>query len=87
MFQDENGRHVSVEVAIMLKVADGTSGSVGTSASVSLLDWYDLDQELILVLERPVPCQDLLDYIGDHDGCLQEDEAKVRCCVFSTAGT
>ena len=87
MFQDKKGQQVSVEVAIMLKIADGTTGSVGTSASVSLLDWYDLDQELILVLERPVPCQDLLDYISDHRGCLQEEEAKVRCCVFSTTGT
>ena len=58
MFQDKNGKEISVEVAIMLKLDAGTQGSVGTSAPVSLLDWsdldwYNLDQELILVLERP----------------------------------
>ncbi|TMS13889.1 Serine/threonine-protein kinase pim-1, partial [Larimichthys crocea] len=44
---DNNGKKISVEVAIMLKLAEGTTG-VGTSASVALLDWYDLDKELIL---------------------------------------
>ncbi|KAM9337138.1 serine/threonine-protein kinase pim-1-like [Symphorus nematophorus] len=71
------GQKLSVEVAIMLKIADGTKGAVGTSAPVSLLDWYDLDQELILVLERPVPCKDLLDFIKERGGSLQEEEAKV----------
>uniref|UniRef100_A0A3B4YH28 non-specific serine/threonine protein kinase n=1 Tax=Seriola lalandi dorsalis TaxID=1841481 RepID=A0A3B4YH28_SERLL len=37
--------------------------SLGTSAPVSLLDWYDLGQKLILVLERPVPCEDLFTYL------------------------
>uniref|UniRef100_A0A3Q3WC08 Serine/threonine-protein kinase n=1 Tax=Mola mola TaxID=94237 RepID=A0A3Q3WC08_MOLML len=60
---------LSAEVAIMLKLASKTRGSVEESAPVSLLDWYDLDQELILVLERPVPCKDLSHYIkanGDY---------------------
>ncbi|KAM9367043.1 serine/threonine-protein kinase pim-2-like [Symphorus nematophorus] len=74
---DDEGRQLSVEVAIMLKIADGTTGSVGTSAPVSLLDWYDLDQELILVLERPVPCKDLWDYVNDRGGFLPEEEAKI----------
>jgi len=49
-----------------------------TSAVEALLDWYDLDLELILVLERPVLCMDLLDdrnSLGHH---LPEDQAKVR---------
>ncbi|XP_044077665.1 serine/threonine-protein kinase pim-1-like isoform X2 [Siniperca chuatsi] len=74
---DKNGRQLSVEVAIMLKLAGGTTGSVATAAPVSLLDWYDLDQELILVLERPIPSQDLLKYIEVNGGSLQEEEAKL----------
>lgn len=66
-----------MEVAVMLKLAAKNNGSVGTSAPVSLLDWYDLGKELILVQERPVPCEDLLQYIEDNGGSLQEDEAKV----------
>jgi len=61
----------------MLKLAAETTGSVGTSVPVSLLDWYDLDLELILVLERPVPCDDLFNYIEDNGGALEEEEAKV----------
>lgn len=79
LFQDQNGKVLSIEVAIMLKLAAKTSGSVGTSAPVSLLDWYDLDQELILVLERPVPSKDLFQYNTDKGGSLQEEEAKVSC--------
>ncbi|TDH05287.1 hypothetical protein EPR50_G00141170 [Perca flavescens] len=74
---DQNGKQLSAEVAVMLKLAAGTSGSVGTSASVSLLDWYDLNQELILVLERPVPSKDLLNYIEDNGGSLPEEQTKI----------
>uniref|UniRef100_A0A3Q3EUX4 Serine/threonine-protein kinase n=1 Tax=Labrus bergylta TaxID=56723 RepID=A0A3Q3EUX4_9LABR len=55
---------------------------MGTSASVSLLDWYDLDEELILVLERPVPSKDLLNYTRDKGGALQEEEAKVSLKIL-----
>ncbi|XP_039463619.1 uncharacterized protein LOC116322459 [Oreochromis aureus] len=52
---DESGKKLSVEVAIMVKLAGEAEGSVGISAPVSLLEWFDLGKELILVLERPVP--------------------------------
>ncbi|XP_072231757.1 serine/threonine-protein kinase pim-1-like [Leuresthes tenuis] len=74
---DKNGRQISVEVAVMLKLESSTASSVGHSAPVSLLDWYDLQQELILVLERPMPAEDLAHYIEEHGGSLQEDEAKI----------
>ncbi len=61
----------------MLKFMAETDGSVGTSAPVSLLDWYDLENELILVMERPVPCTDLLQYVKDNGGSMPEDKAKV----------
>ncbi|XP_053180443.1 serine/threonine-protein kinase pim-1-like [Scomber japonicus] len=69
---DENGNQLSVEVAMMLKLR-----SAGHSAPVSMLDWYDLDEELILVLERPVPAVDLYEYIEANRGPLQEEEAKI----------
>lgn len=71
-FQDKNGKQLSVEVAIMMKLE-------GTSAPVSLLDWYDLDLELVLVMERPVPAIDLSDYIEVNGGSLSEEKAKVSC--------
>ncbi|XP_067106422.1 serine/threonine-protein kinase pim-2-like [Osmerus mordax] len=52
-------------------------GGGGSQAAVALLDWYELDQELIMVLERPVPAVDLFDYIQERGGFLAEDQAKV----------
>ncbi|XP_071376001.1 serine/threonine-protein kinase pim-2-like [Centroberyx affinis] len=66
-----------LEVVLLMKVAAGP-GSVGQTAAVALLDWYDLDQELILVLERPSPCMDLSDYLNASGGVLQEREAKIH---------
>uniref|UniRef100_A0A3B3V9A5 non-specific serine/threonine protein kinase n=1 Tax=Poecilia latipinna TaxID=48699 RepID=A0A3B3V9A5_9TELE len=33
--------------------------SSGQLALVSLLDWYELEEELVLVMERPMPSEDL----------------------------
>lgn len=59
----------------MMRVV-GRQNLVGQSAAVTLLDWYDLDQEILLVMERPVPSMDLLDYVNSFDS-LTEDQAKV----------
>ncbi|XP_071376014.1 serine/threonine-protein kinase pim-2-like [Centroberyx affinis] len=74
----QNGKtcDLPLEVVLLMKVAAGP-GSVGQTAAVALLDWYDLDQELILVLERPSPCMDLSDYLNASGGFLQEREAKI----------
>ncbi|XP_015228085.1 PREDICTED: serine/threonine-protein kinase pim-3-like, partial [Cyprinodon variegatus] len=74
---DENGKQMPSEVAIMLKLRDKTTSSVGQSAIVSLLDWYDLNKELILVLERPMPAEDLFDYIRKHKGHITMKNAKI----------
>ncbi|KAL7389343.1 hypothetical protein ABVT39_002090 [Epinephelus coioides] len=71
----------------MRKLAAGSRRTVRMSAPVSLLDWYDLDQELILVLERPVPALDLLKYAKDNGGSLQEEEAKVPLPTALQSGT
>ena len=52
-------------------------GPVGHSSSISLLEWYILENELILVLERPDHSQDLHKYRHSKGGCLPEHEAKV----------
>uniref|UniRef100_A0A3B4ZZZ0 Serine/threonine-protein kinase n=1 Tax=Stegastes partitus TaxID=144197 RepID=A0A3B4ZZZ0_9TELE len=70
-----NGKQLSIEVVAMLKIQARAAGPVGT---ISLLDWYDLGQELILVLERPVPCEDLCDYVAGKGGSLEEEAAKVE---------
>ncbi|KAM7018084.1 serine/threonine-protein kinase pim-2-like [Tautogolabrus adspersus] len=69
-------RTLPLEVAVMMKLAKGAAGEEGKSASISLLDFYDLEQELILVLERPVPAVDLLKYIEVRGGSLQEEEGR-----------
>ncbi|XP_041638541.1 serine/threonine-protein kinase pim-1-like [Cheilinus undulatus] len=67
--------NIILEVAFMLK-ATGLKGEVGQSAAVSLLDWYSLDDRLILVMERPTPCLDLQQHLNKRGGKLREDEAK-----------
>ncbi|XP_032430676.1 serine/threonine protein kinase KIN1-like [Xiphophorus hellerii] len=74
---DENGREMALEVAIMLKLKNLSSSSSGQLATVSLLDWYELEEELLIVMERPTPSQDLNDYLDENGGCLHEEEAKV----------
>ncbi|PWA22462.1 serine/threonine-protein kinase pim-2-like [Gambusia affinis] len=72
--KDENGRELAMETVIMLKLRSAT---VPQLAMVSLLDWYDLDQELILVMERPMFAEDLLVFLKERGGCLNEKEAKI----------
>ncbi|CAJ1084093.1 serine/threonine-protein kinase pim-1-like [Xyrichtys novacula] len=72
--KEENIDSVPLEVVMMQKVQSGTPG---TSAAVALLDWYDLEEELILILERPVPCMDLYDVLTK--GCrMTENEIHSR---------
>lgn len=78
VMQAEDGKGLSVEVAIMLKLQDGKTGQLLNSTSVSLLDWYNLQEEQILVLEQPIPAQDLLQFIEVNGGCVKEGVAKVR---------
>ncbi|XP_059184839.1 serine/threonine-protein kinase pim-2-like [Centropristis striata] len=66
---------VPLEVLLMLRVAGGAE-SLGKHAAVTLLDWYDLGPEVLLVMERPVPCEDLLTYLDNNNGFLREDQTK-----------
>ena len=72
---------IPVEVALMHRVAGGPE-SVGKFTTVSLLDWFYLDQDLILVTERPVPSEVLTTYLDSQGGVIEEQEAKVlKLCV------
>lgn len=63
------------EVLLMLVTAGGPE-SKGKSAAIALLDWCDLDEQIVLVMERPVNCRNLVSYM---DQCpLQEALLKVR---------
>lgn len=76
-FQHINGEPYMVpnEVLLMLVTAGGPE-SKGKSAVITLLDWCDLDEQIVLVMERPVNCRSLINYM-DH--CpLQEALLKVR---------
>ncbi|XP_047197684.1 serine/threonine-protein kinase pim-1-like [Hippoglossus stenolepis] len=64
------------EVLLMHKAA-GEPVTVGKSAAVSILDWYDLDQEVLLVMERPVPSMELLRFMDENCGLIAEDVAKI----------
>uniref|UniRef100_A0A3Q0RWW7 non-specific serine/threonine protein kinase n=1 Tax=Amphilophus citrinellus TaxID=61819 RepID=A0A3Q0RWW7_AMPCI len=68
---------IPLEVLLMLKVG-GEPLSVGTSPAVSLLDWCDLEEEVLLVMERPVPCMSLHSYMENNGGPLEEHVAKVQ---------
>ena len=68
-----------LEVSLMLRAAEDRPDPGGPGAVVLLLDWFQLDQELILVQERPSACVDLLSYMESKGGRLQEQDAKV--CV------
>ena len=79
MFQTLNGQltDVPLEVSLMLRASEDQPDSEAPGAVVLLLDWFRLDQELILVQERPRASVDLLAYMRSKGGQLQEQDAKV----------
>ncbi|XP_047196234.1 serine/threonine-protein kinase pim-1 [Hippoglossus stenolepis] len=64
------------EVLLMVRVAS-VPGSGDKSAAVSFIEWYNLDQEIILIMERPVPAVDLSAYIQCNGHQLDEGTAKI----------
>lgn len=62
--------------------AGGGPETLGQHAAVSLIDWYDLTEEVLLVMERPLPAVDLHTYLEDNDGPLTERKAKVSTSGF-----
>ncbi|XP_054614988.1 aurora kinase B-like [Dunckerocampus dactyliophorus] len=73
-----NGRKQDVPLeALLMLQASSIKDADGRSAVVSLLDKYDLEQELVLVMEKPVRSVDMFTYITRcRLGHLKEHEAK-----------
>ncbi|XP_038163840.1 serine/threonine-protein kinase pim-2-like [Cyprinodon tularosa] len=67
---------VPLEVALMQK-AGGEPNAVGVFAAVTLLDWYLMDQDLLIVMERPPASMNLLEYVSCRGGRLEEDVARI----------
>ncbi|XP_057673653.1 serine/threonine-protein kinase pim-1-like isoform X2 [Corythoichthys intestinalis] len=67
---------VPLEAWLMLQ-ASSLKNADGSSAVVLLLDTYDMEKELVLVMERPVPSVDLFTFRTKYKlGPLEEYEAR-----------
>ncbi|KAJ8365094.1 hypothetical protein SKAU_G00139250 [Synaphobranchus kaupii] len=67
-------QEIPLEVALLHIVGSGNPAPKGI---VRLLDSFKVPGELLLVLERPVPCKDLFDYVSNRGVHLEEEETKV----------
>ncbi|KAJ8364629.1 hypothetical protein SKAU_G00134600 [Synaphobranchus kaupii] len=67
-------QEIPLEVALLHIVGSGHPAPKGI---VRLLEWFKLPTEVLLVLERPVPCEDLFDYVSNRGVHLGEEETKV----------
>ncbi|XP_023784209.1 uncharacterized protein LOC111930415 [Cyanistes caeruleus] len=68
-----DGTRVPVEIVLMEKVGSGCHNIV------QLLDWFELPDSFLLVMERPQPSQDLLHFLLEQ-GFLCEEMARWLFC-------
>lgn len=62
-----------LEVALLIKV--GARGN--TNVTPLLLDWCNMGETIVIVIERPDPCLDLVMYVNSLKHKMKETEAKV----------
>ncbi|KAK9964117.1 hypothetical protein ABG768_005316 [Culter alburnus] len=67
------GKSLPNEVAMMIRVSKGPS----VPQIIKLLDWYETQNEYILVIERPMHCKDLRHYLVQHGGRISESKARL----------
>ncbi|KAK3508377.1 hypothetical protein QTP70_025792 [Hemibagrus guttatus] len=65
-------QELPLEVALMKM----TSKPPHCSNVLQLLEWFDIDQHIILILERPSPCMDIEDFSNRQNGCLSEAQTR-----------
>ncbi|NXK70591.1 PIM1 kinase, partial [Sylvietta virens] len=64
-----DGTRVPMEIVLMEKVGSGCHNII------QLLDWFELPNSFLLVMEHPEKCQDLMDFLFEHD-FLNEEGAR-----------
>uniref|UniRef100_A0A8C6S2T1 non-specific serine/threonine protein kinase n=1 Tax=Neogobius melanostomus TaxID=47308 RepID=A0A8C6S2T1_9GOBI len=71
-----NGNMTSVpsEVGLLIEVGAFFADNLVTP---EIVDWYEVSDQIIIVLERPDPCMDLVDYVNSMDEVMTEEEAKL----------
>ncbi|XP_050973137.1 serine/threonine-protein kinase pim-2-like [Labeo rohita] len=62
-----------MEVALLILANEGPR----VPQIIQLLDWKDLGEYYIMILERPIPCEDLFDFVQRHGGRIDEELARV----------
>lgn len=60
-------------------IAAGDSVAVGKCAAISLLAWCNLEDEILLIMERPESCMDLVEYLNNFH--VNEAMTMVRSCL------
>ncbi|XP_066506166.1 serine/threonine-protein kinase pim-2-like [Hoplias malabaricus] len=74
---DGEQREDPLEVVLMSIAGANEDDATDTQRfSVGILDWLELQDEVVVVMERPVPSMDLIDYLEARGGYLDEEEAK-----------
>ncbi|XP_043102812.1 serine/threonine-protein kinase pim-2-like [Puntigrus tetrazona] len=71
--QDSFSKALPVEIALMMLINRGPR----VPQIIQLLDWYEAPKEYVLILERPMPCEDMDSFLKRHQGRVEERSARV----------